>query len=65
MLAEYWINHTEVASKIDFRKKKKKKKQKEKGEDEQVYKGITDDETNAVLDGENKHDLKSKNVNQM
>lgn len=64
MLAEYWINHTEVASKIDFRKKKKKK-QKEKGEDEQVYKGITDDETNAVLDGENKHDLKSKNVNQM
>ncbi|KAL9412116.1 hypothetical protein AB3S75_045688 [Citrus x aurantiifolia] len=47
------------------RKKKKKKKQKEKGEDEQVYKGITDDETNAVLDGENKHDLKSKNVNQM
>lgn len=47
------------------RKKKKKKKQKEKSEEGRVYKGISDDQTNAVLDGENKHDLKSQNVNQL
>lgn len=54
-----------MASNFDFRKKKKKKKkQKENGEQGQVNKVVTSNETEDLSEGENQQELKSHNVNQ-